>query len=87
MTPMVARSVVLHPGVLACAYFHTSAHFIRHLGRERLIESDVTDPHFIAVRRKPHNRDLGTSAGYSSTVDGRTFTFKPPDSSSFFTSS
>jgi hypothetical protein len=51
MTPTVATSIVPDLGRLACAYFHTSAHLIRQLGRERLIESDVTDPHFIAVRR------------------------------------
>jgi hypothetical protein len=51
MTPMVATSVVLHPGLLACAYFHTSAALIRQPGRERLLESDANDPHFIAVRR------------------------------------
>ena len=50
MTLMVATSVVLHPGRLACAYFHTSTHLIRQPGRERLIESDATDPHFTAVR-------------------------------------
>jgi hypothetical protein len=39
------------------------------------------------VHRCPDSRDPGTSAGYASTVDGRMFTFKPPDSSSFFNSS
>lgn len=52
MTPMVATSVVLHLGRLACAYFYTSAHLIRQAWTGKgWSRSDVTGLHFIAVLR------------------------------------
>jgi hypothetical protein len=52
MTPMVAIRIVPHLARLASAYFHISTHVIRqHGGKRKLIESDFTDLHFIAVRR------------------------------------
>jgi hypothetical protein len=51
MTPMFEARLVLHLGRLASAYFHVGALHPDTLGDEMLIESDVTDPHFIAVCR------------------------------------
>ena len=51
MTQIVARSIVPDLGGLACAYFHTSAHPSDNPGGKSVDPRDVTDPHFIAVRR------------------------------------